>query len=159
MNYFQKSIDDLLKMADEKGIKNVPRHENGSTDHKFLARMLTQYDAEQGNLTEAVEIPDDEEEELEAAEANTPKKKKGEGWVDVVFHNQDGQPKYVYLGLNGRSLYLPREVPVRIPVEFMNVVRSSVQTKIVQTIGSGNKRVSKSMRVPRFSYEVLKRGK
>jgi len=161
MNYWIKSVDELTKLAEEKGIKekDLPKTESGTVDHKFLARMLTNIDAQEGDLTEAVIIDADDSGKpaADVVKENT-KQKTGAGWIDIVFHNQDGSTKYVFLGLNGRSLILPREVPCRIPAEFLGVVKSAVQTKIVQTPGEGNKIVTKSVKVPRFSYEVLARG-
>lgn len=159
-NYWTMKSAELVDFAKSRGIEEIPTNENGTLNRKELISILTQMDAHQGRLSEPV-YRDEETGETtvvsEVAEEDHDKKFYPNGWVDVVFHNQEGQPKYIFLGLNGKTLYLPREVPVRIPREFMGVVRNAVMTKIVQRERPDRRGVDYTeIRVPRFSYEVLK---
>lgn len=79
-------------------------------------------------------------------------------WVLIRFHTQQDQPKYVTLGHNGDVLYLPREVPVKIPAKFMETVRVAVREDLrMQTLQNGKIRWAVH-KVPTLSYEVLERG-
>ena len=83
----------------------------------------------------------------------------GREYVDVVFHNQEGEQKLVHIGHHGRTFWLPREVVCRVPAEIMETVKNAVYEKLVQT-SSGDGRVShKTVKIPRFSYEVIGRGR
>ena len=154
MNLWHVPVDELTKIANAKGIE-IPLNDAGRMNRKALIALLTEKMVADGEEIEATAV--DEAGNAEAVETvkKVPPKR---GWTDIVFRNQDGQPKYVFLGLNGRSLYLPREVPVRIPSEFMNVVRSAVSTKIVQNVSALGKIEHTEIQVPRLSYEVLATG-
>lgn len=82
----------------------------------------------------------------------------GKEYIDVIFHNQEGQPKYQFLGHNGVALYLPREHTCRIPAVFEHVMRDAVYRKIVQVSGPEGKIINKEVKVPRISYEIVGRG-
>jgi len=156
MNLWHISSDDLIKLANEKEIE-IPLSDGGRLNRKKLIGILTEAMVAAGETVDAVALDaDGNAEEVEIVK-NTKTKPKG-GWVDIVFHNQEGGTKTVFLGLNGRSLYLGREIPYRIPAEFMNVVRSAVQTKITQRVNDQRRVETTEVRVPRFSYEVLATG-
>lgn len=143
--YWKMKKDELVSVLVENGIEFDPDNMN----RKEAIEKLVQKQAEAGELTEGVMIDEDGE-----ASAVKPKKE----WVEIIFHNQDGQPKYVFLGLNGQFLYLPRECPCRIPADFLEVVKSATYIKIVQTTTPDNKVSNREVRVPRLSYEVTDRG-
>ena len=47
--------------------------------------------------------------------------------VKVVFHNVTGTNSEVYIELNGRAFRFPKDVPVMIPVELLNIVDESYE--------------------------------
>jgi len=143
-DYWKLKKDDLIAILVEKKIPFDP----DNMDRKAAIEALVHAEAEAGDLQGAVEID---------TEGNVGKPKVKREYVDIVFHNQDGQPKYVFLGINGRFLYLPRECAVRMPAEFMEVVRNAYVDKPVQFEVNG-KLVYRDVRTPRFVYEVLGKG-
>jgi len=136
--------DELISILIEKNIPFDP----DKFDRKVAIDQLVEMDAAAGLLEEPVELNDEEV-------AGPPKIRRE--YVDIVFRNQDGEPKYVPLGLQGRFLYLPRECLCRIPAEFMEVVRHAVTDKIVQYEKDG-KLHQRTVRVPRLVYEIVDRG-
>ena len=83
----------------------------------------------------------------------------GRAYVDVVFHNQEGEPKLVYVGHHGRSFWLPREVVCRVPAEIMDTIKNAVREQLVQTTTGDGRVAHKMVKIPRFSYEVVGRGR
>jgi len=139
-DYWRMKKEDLLAACAERDVPVDP----DNLDRKTVIPMLIEADAKAGNLGEAVELDE--------------KPKPVREYVDIIFNNQEGQPKYVFLGLNGRSLYLPREVVCRIPAEFMSVVKDAVSYKSVMTTTSDGKIKWQSIRVPQLSYQVIDKG-
>lgn len=144
INYWKMKKDELIALCVEKQIPFDP----DKPDRKAMIEQIVQADAEAGILAEAVAIDED-------GEAGPVEVKRE--WVEIIFHNQDGFPKYVFLGLNGKFLYLPRECLCRIPAEFLEVAKHAVSKKIVQYDVDG-RQTYREVRVPRLSYEVLDRG-
>jgi len=142
--YWKMKKDELISILIEKNIPFDP----DKFDRKVAIDQLVEMDAAAGLLEEPVELNDEEV-------AGPPKIRRE--YVDIVFRNQDGEPKYVPLGLQGRFLYLPRECLCRIPAEFMEVVRHAVTDKIVQYEKDG-KLHQRTVRVPRLVYEIVDRG-
>lgn len=143
-SYWNLKNEDLIKLLVERDIGFDP----DNLDRKAAVEQLVRTDAEGGNLEEPVQVTD------EGLAGPVKVKRK---YVDIVFHNQEGFPKYVFLGYNGQTLYLPRECVCRIPEEFLDVVKHAVSKSLVQYTVDGQL-VYKEVKIPRFSYEVLERG-
>lgn len=136
--------DDMIALLVEHKIDFDPDH----FSRKDAVDRLVEALAAAGDLEVAVEVDD---------EGNiTPPIIKHE-YVDIVFRNQDDQPKYVFLGHQGRFLYLPRECLCRIPSEFLDVVRHAHTEKVVQFEKDG-KLHHRVVRTPRLVYEVIDKG-
>jgi hypothetical protein len=144
-DYWKLKKEDLIALLIEKEISFDP----DNLDRKAAIEALVLKDAEAGILTQAVEINE------ETGEAGPAKIR--QAYIDIVFHNQEGQPKYVFLGLNGQFLYLPRECLCRIPAEYLEVIKNAAETQLIQQESDG-KMTYKEVRVPRLSFEVLERG-
>jgi len=136
---------ELLKMADEYKVK----YDSEKINRKELIDSLLIQLAADGKLEEGVELSDS---------GSGPINTKGKKWILIRFHSQAGQPKYVYLGLGSRDLYLPREKVCKIPAEFMGVITNAVEERLEMTESHGGKIRYKVRKVPTLSYEVLERG-
>lgn len=143
-DYWKMSNDELIAILVEKEIPFDPEKLN----RKDAIDQLVIRDATDGDLTRPIEIDEDGE---------TGEVKIRREFVDVIFHNQKGEPKYVFLGLNGRFLYLPRECLCRIPAEYLEVIKNSAFNRLVQFEKDG-KLTYRTVRTPRISYEVVDRG-
>jgi hypothetical protein len=143
-DFWQMKKEELIDYLDKHDIPYDP----DKFDRKSAIERLVQLEAESGDLKSPVEL----NEEGEAGAPNISNK-----YVDIVFHDQEGFPKYVFLGLNGRFLFLPRECVCRIPEEFMEVVQHAVSKTMVKTELKG-RTTYREVKVPRLSYEVLERG-
>ena len=145
-NYWKITQEELVQKLIDRDIAFDP----DNFQRREAIDQLVQWDAENGELEEPVEISDE-------GEAAPPKIKRK--YTDVIFHNQEGFPKYVFLGLNGTFLYLPRECLCRIPSEYMAVVHDAVTHKIVQYKDPKTQGMAHTtVRVPRFSYQVVGQG-
>ena len=143
INYWKIPNEDLIKLCVLFGIEHDPENFN----RKDIIPLIIEKHAEAGQLTGAV-AHDDEGNEVDL--------KKEKDTFNIIFYNQDGQPKYVYLGHNGHSLYLPREVNLCLPKKFLGVIRDAVQIKVVpKQLPDGRTKGTTEMRVPRFSYQIL----
>jgi hypothetical protein len=142
-DYWKMKKEDLMSLAMEKEVPFDP----DKLDRKAVIDALIIKDAEAGLLTEGIEVSD---------EGSGPVRIQRE-YVDIVFHNQEGHPKYQFLGLQGRCLYLPRECVCRIPIEFLDVVKEAVENKLIPH-KVDDKLTYKEVKVPRISYEVIGRG-
>lgn len=71
--------------------------------------------------------------------------------VTVTFYEQESDlgKRPVEIGLNGIAYQIPRNVPVSIPVEVLEIVRNAVE----ETFEANGSNVIRRNR-PRFSYQV-----
>ena len=69
--------------------------------------------------------------------------------VNVTFHEQDGDlgKLPVQVGLNGFAYYIPRNTPVEIPIEVLQVVQDAQETVYESKQGLVQER-----KKPRFSF-------
>jgi len=76
--------------------------------------------------------------------------------VKVIFHARNEQDlPYIFLGLNGKSYYIPRDKPVRIPKELIKgVVERSVEYHM-EPIKEGEQIRYRIKKVHRFPYTIL----
>ena len=132
---WKTKVEDLQALATEKGISFDPEN----FDRRAVIESLLALDTDEP-LNGSGDAP-------------------GREYGDIIFHNQDNQPKLVFLGHQGRSMWLPREVTCRIPAEFMESVKHAVQPKLVQAPTADGKLSYRTVMVPRFSYEVVGHGR
>jgi len=84
--------------------------------------------------------------------SSKPKEKK---FFRVLFHRQEGQTKYVYLGCNDSDVYLPRERPCKLPIEFLGVIRSAAVIRTEERRRPDGRVDRVEVRIPSLSYEIL----
>jgi hypothetical protein len=138
--------DALLELADEYKIK----YDSKQVNRKEVIEQLMVALAKDGKMDEPVEVSEDG--------TDTTDIEKKEPWVIMKFHSKEGQPNYVFLGHNGRSLYLPREKLVKIPAYFLNVVHDAVEQRLEMKEMRGGRIRWGITKVPALSYEVIDRG-
>lgn len=141
--------EELLKLCIEYKIA----HDPNNIRRKETIDAIVAHELSEGFIREAMECSDEEGDTLKPM---APPRKKIK-YLDIIFHNQEGFPKYQFLGHNGRFLYLPREFPCRIPYEFIHVIKTSIATQIIQE-KVGTKVKYRELKVPRMSYEILGQG-
>ena len=118
-------------------------------DQKGLIMALFDYDKENGTIDEVFEA----DESGELAEI----KRKQDELITVIFHNKDEQDiPYVFVGLNGRSWYIPKDREVTIPkVLITSVINDAVEVKINPRKNREGKIVWEEKKVQRFPYSVV----
>lgn len=139
---------DLMNLCDANDVQYDPDNMNRK---EAISSLIAAQETNEGLI-------DPTERAMEPAE-NVPKHLKGKEYIDIVFHAQEGQTRYVVLGLNGQLIYAPRERLVRIPAEYMNVIRDAVTFKPRMETAQDGRILWKRIPVPTYSYEVVSRGR
>jgi len=151
MNYNSKKDKDLKDLAIARGLKiDSFVNDNGSLNRKSICDALRSQDIENKVKIDVV-MEKDEEGNIQAIE------KIEDRAVQIIFyHMEENDMPYVQLGLNGKALYIPKEVEVWIPHKYVEgCLRNAVMTKMVMDIDhKGNIRY-KNKQVPRFQYNIL----
>lgn len=143
VNFWKIKKEDLFGLCD---LYSIP-YEEENFDRKEIIPILTEKVALAGQLTGAVSLD---------AEGNEVDITKAKETFNIVFYQQEGAPKHVFLGVNGHFLYLPREVNLRLPMKFMSAIKDAVQQKVIpKQLPDGKTKGTTTMRVPRFSYQIL----
>ena len=72
----------------------------------------------------------------------------------IVIEEQDGDENQgdVFVGLNGRSFLIQRGVPVSVPIGVLDILKNSIQTKLLQDMETREKRYKD---VPRFNVRIV----
>ena len=139
---------DLMNLCD---INNVQYDPDNMNRKEAIANLIAMQEANNGLIDPA--------EKAAEPESKVPSHLKGKEYVDIVFHAQEGQTRYVTLGLNGNVIYAPREQLVRIPAEYMNVIRDAVTFKPRMETAPDGRILWKRVPVPTYSYEIVSRGR
>lgn len=143
VNYWKIKQEDLIGLCD---LYQIP-YDKDNFDRKEIIPQIVEKHAQAGKLTGAVAFDE------EGNEVDITKEKET---FDIIFNQQEGATKYVFLGHNGVALYLPREVRLRLPIKFKHVIDDSVQVKVLPAHDQeGRSKGTKVVRVPRFSYQIL----
>lgn len=144
VNYWKKTKEELVEISKALGIE---MNEEEPMNRKELIHQIVQRMAVLGKLTGAVAFDED---------GNQITLESDKEFFNVLFHEQEGATKYVFLGVNGVSLYLPREVKMRLPIRFKAALDDAVSTRVVPAKDAlGRMKGVKIQRVPRFSYQIL----
>ena len=123
-------------------------------DQRAMVNELFDHDKEHGNLTEVIK----EDEEGKIVEAVSTIKQKREGLITVIFHNKDEQDApYVYVGLNGKSYYIPKDVEVTIPKDLISVVNDAIETRITSKKNRDGKIIYEEKRIQRFPHTIVQK--
>jgi hypothetical protein len=74
--------------------------------------------------------------------------------ITIIIEEQDGDENQgdVFVGLNGRSFLIQRGVPVSVPIGVLDILKNSIQTKLLQDIETREKRYKD---VPRFNIRIV----
>ena len=110
---------------------------------------LFDHDKEHGTIDEVFE----EDESGKLADI----KRKQDELITVIFHNKDEQDiPYVFIGLNGRAWYIPKDREVTIPkILVTSVIKDAVEVKISPRKNRLGKIVWEEKRVQRFPYSIV----
>jgi hypothetical protein len=116
---------------------------------KEIILALFDHDKEHGTIEEVLE----EDEDGVAEEV----KRKREELITVIFHNKDEQDiPYVFIGLNGRSWYIPKDKEVTIPkILITSIIKDAVEVRITPRKNRLGKIVWEEKKVQRFPYSVV----
>lgn len=152
MNYHTAKNETLIDLAKTRGL-NVESFKatNGSINRKALCDALRAQDIENKQPIDVVIEKDEGEEGVHTLEVISEKA------VQIIFYSmEENDMPYVQLGLNGKALYIPKEVEVWIPHKYIEgCLRNAVMDKMVMDIDrKGNIRY-RIKKVPRFQYNIL----
>lgn len=72
--------------------------------------------------------------------------------VELTLHSDEGEigRQAVFLGINGHGFNIPRDVPVEVPFEVIEVLNNSMMATYEPVPGGGGKMMERH--VKRFSY-------
>lgn len=147
----------LWRMKNDGLIELCKKYEIGydpdNLNRQEVINQIVAKEMEEGFLREAMESSTDEGGNIKPITAPRKKQK----YIDVIFHEQEGMSKVVFLGHNGDFLYLPREYVCRIPYKFLSVLKDSVEVQLIQE-KVGTKIRYRELKIPRYSYEILGQG-
>jgi hypothetical protein len=151
MNYNSKKDAELKDLAEARGL-NVDDfiNGNGHLNRKAISDALRAGDIANKVPIDVV-VEADDLGNVESLETISEKA------VQIVFYSmEENDMPYVQLGLNGKALYVPKEVEVWIPHKYVEgCLRNAIMDKMQMDInhkGDINYRIKK---VPRFSYNIL----
>lgn len=114
-----------------------------------MIKALMKWDMEQGEAEEMLEI--DEEGEIVNSET-----KPEEETVKVTFHSKDEQDApYVFVGLNGKGFYLPKETEIVIPKVLLNVIDDAIEYRFEQFKDNQGRTKFRPKKIHRFPYTIL----
>lgn len=128
-------------------------HFEEKPDQRTMVHALFDWDKENGSLEEAhMEDEDGKLAMKEDLRKIDPERK----MVKVIFHSKDEQDiPYVFIGLNGKAFYLPREKEIEVPRILLRVLDDAIETKFIPRTTGDGKIVYDERRVQRFPYSVL----
>ena len=114
-----------------------------------IVLALFDWDKENGTLSEVIEEDED-------GKVLSDIDKKREELITVIFHNKDEQDTpYVYIGLNGKSYYIPKDQECTIPKVLMGVIDDAIETRIYSKKNRDGKMVHEEKRINRFPYTIV----
>lgn len=139
INYWKLDNDALTAACKEAGVE---------CDLKNRKETINKLRAAKGELVET-----------NAAGEETPQGQfNRKDFVIVIFHNKDEQDlPFVYIGVNGKSWYIPKEQEVMIPKYLLNVINDAVEVKFIQKKAPDGRPYLEEKRVHRFPYTVVTR--
>lgn len=138
INYWTLTSEELEAEAQAAGVP---------FDGKNRKETITRIRAAKG---EVVEMNEDGKEVASTSKKN---------FVVVIFHNRDEQDlPFVYVGLNGKSWYIPKDKEVMIPKFLLNVIDDAVETRLVQRKGPDGRPYYEERLVHRFPYTIVGQG-
>jgi hypothetical protein len=113
-----------------------------------MIQKLFDYDMERGVVDEVIEQDID-------GKVQEPEVQKKVEALRVVFHNTNEQDlPYVFIGLNGRAFYIPKDREVMIPKELLQVINDSIEIRMKPfRKRDGSMGYSEQM-IQRFPYTV-----
>lgn len=145
-SYWNMTKDSLKTIIEDRGIKDID-----TENRNEMVEALLAYDKNKGEVAEA-----GVENDLTGKEEEMPKEVP---LVKVQFHNvREGEPPYVFLGHNGKSFYIPKEVPVIVP-EFLlkSVVKDAIEHRLQPVVKSNGNIEYKATAVQRFPYSYIEK--
>jgi len=123
-------------------------HFEEKPDQRAMVHALFDWDKENGELKEA--MMEDEEGNVEEIKKSADEDRQ---LVKVIFHSKDEQDiPYVFIGLNGKSFYFPRDIEITLPRMLLRVVDDAIETKFIPRKTSDGRIVYDERRVQRFPY-------
>jgi len=138
-NYWKMTADELQVICKEVGVE---------FDMKNRKDCINKIRAAKGEVVEANENGDD------ATKGQFDKK----DFVVVQFHNKDEQDlPFVFVSVNGRSWYIPKEKEVLIPRMLLNVINDAVEVKFVTKKAQDGRPYLEERKVHRFPYTIVTR--
>lgn len=125
-----------------------------SADGKSLNRSMT---IDAIRLADGEVVAADAEAKVENPAVSEVEAEPKEKTVRVIFHAQEGanNTPYVFIGVNGRSFYIPREVEYDLPEAALNVIKDAVEIVVEQRKDQSGAPYLVEKRVPRFAYSVV----
>lgn len=131
VNYFKLTSDELQALCKETGVEY-------STNRK---EMINKIRAAKGELVE----PEEDKKGM-----------RKEDFVVVIFHNKDEQDlPFLYVGVNGKSWYIPKEKEVLIPKYILGVINDAVEVKFIQKKAQDGRPYMEEKKVHRFPYTIV----
>lgn len=132
LQYWKLPTEELQRICTE---LNIP------FDGKSRKEAIAKIQAARGEIVE----PKDEKKGM-----------RKEDFVVVIFHNKDEQDlPFVFVGLNGKSWYLPKEKEILIPKVLLGVINDAVETKFVQKKAPDGRPYLEERKVHRFPYTIV----
>jgi hypothetical protein len=133
-NYWKMTADELQAVCKETGVE---------FDMKNRKETINKVRAAKGELVG----PDEPKGEFDKKD-----------FVVVQFHNKDEQDlPFVFISVNGKSWYVPKEKEVLIPRMLLNVINDAVEVKFVQKKAPDGRPYYEERKVHRFPYTLVTR--
>ena len=144
MNYGILKNRQLEDVCKERGIEPVMGDDGQYINRSATVAKLKEWDKENG--------------EAEVVTQDVEKEPEGPKMVKVVFHRQDGASgsQYVFIGCNGKDLYIPYDLEVEIPEEHLKVIDDAVEIVMVQQKHATGMMQQYEKRVHRYSYNEVR---
>ena len=146
-SYWNTSKKELLELCEKKDIffKNEPTQ-------KEIVHKLFDWDKDNGGLEEPFEEDED-------GAIVSEMERKREGLITVIFHNKSEQDMpYVFIGLNGKSYYIPKDREVTIPkILIESVIDNAVEVQITSKKNHLGKMIYTERKIQRFPYTIVQK--
>jgi len=151
MNYNNMKNADLIDLAKARGMDTSKFiNKNDSLNRKEISDALRAGDIRsKGSIDIPVEIN-------EAGDVTSIEKIEKKACQIIFYSMEENDLPYVQLGLNGKALYIPKEMECWIPHEYVEgCLRNAVMDKMVMDINHKGDIRYMIKKVPRYQYNIL----